>query len=80
VKAHGKGVGGGEGSLMSEKTALITGATGQDGAYLCEFLLAKGYIVHGIKGGRPRSIPSGWTIFTLIRTSKTPAFFFITGT
>ena len=31
------------------KTALITGVTGQDGAYLSEFLLSKGYIVHGIK-------------------------------
>jgi GDPmannose 4,6-dehydratase len=31
------------------KIALITGVTGQDGAYLAEFLLAKGYIVHGIK-------------------------------
>jgi GDPmannose 4,6-dehydratase len=31
------------------KTALITGITGQDGAYLAEFLLAKGYMVHGIK-------------------------------
>ena len=31
------------------KTALITGVTGQDGAYLTEFLLNKGYIVHGIK-------------------------------
>ncbi len=31
------------------KTALITGITGQDGAYLAEFLLKKGYIVHGIK-------------------------------
>ncbi|HTE12040.1 MAG TPA: GDP-mannose 4,6-dehydratase [Chitinophagaceae bacterium] len=31
------------------KTALITGITGQDGAYLVEFLLNKGYIVHGIK-------------------------------
>ena len=31
------------------KTALITGITGQDGAYLAEFLLAKGYSVHGIK-------------------------------
>jgi GDPmannose 4,6-dehydratase len=31
------------------KTALITGITGQDGAYLSEFLLAKGYEVHGIK-------------------------------
>ena len=31
------------------KTALITGVTGQDGAYLAEFLLTKGYAVHGIK-------------------------------
>lgn len=31
------------------KVALITGITGQDGAYLAEFLLGKGYIVHGIK-------------------------------
>lgn len=32
-----------------QKVALITGVTGQDGAYLAEFLLSKGYIVHGIK-------------------------------
>ncbi len=31
------------------KRALITGITGQDGAYLAEFLLQKGYEVHGIK-------------------------------
>ena len=31
------------------KTAVITGITGQDGAYLAEFLLSKGYEVHGIK-------------------------------
>jgi len=31
------------------KTALITGITGQDGAYLAEFLLNKGYLVHGLK-------------------------------
>ena len=34
---------------MNTKTALITGVTGQDGAYLSEFLLKKGYIVHGLK-------------------------------
>jgi GDPmannose 4,6-dehydratase len=34
---------------MKEKIALITGVTGQDGAYLAEFLLKKGYIVHGVK-------------------------------
>lgn len=34
---------------MQKKVALITGITGQDGAYLAEFLLEKGYAVHGIK-------------------------------
>jgi GDPmannose 4,6-dehydratase len=34
---------------MTKKVALVTGITGQDGAYLAEFLLAKGYEVHGIK-------------------------------
>jgi GDPmannose 4,6-dehydratase len=35
--------------MNSPKVALITGVTGQDGAYLSELLLAKGYVVHGIK-------------------------------
>lgn len=34
---------------MGPKVALVTGVTGQDGAYLSEFLLAKGYIVHGLR-------------------------------
>jgi GDPmannose 4,6-dehydratase len=34
---------------MVDKVALITGVTGQDGAYLAELLLSKGYVVHGIK-------------------------------
>ena len=34
---------------MAAKVALITGITGQDGAYLAELLLAKGYVVHGLK-------------------------------
>ncbi|MGQ1911605.1 GDP-mannose 4,6-dehydratase [Marinifilum sp. RC60d5] len=34
---------------MSQKVALITGVTGQDGAYLAEYLLKQGYIVHGMK-------------------------------
>lgn len=34
---------------MAQKVALITGITGQDGAYLAELLLEKGYIVHGVK-------------------------------
>jgi GDP-D-mannose dehydratase len=35
--------------LNKQKVALITGVTGQDGSYLAEFLLEKGYVVHGIK-------------------------------
>ena len=35
--------------MSSNKKALITGITGQDGSYLAEFLLEKGYEVHGIK-------------------------------
>ena len=34
---------------MADKAALITGITGQDGALLAELLLAKGYVVHGVK-------------------------------
>lgn len=34
---------------LLKKTAFITGVTGQDGAYLSEFLLEKGYVVHGLK-------------------------------
>ena len=33
---------------MTSRRALITGITGQDGSYLAEFLLAKGYEVHGL--------------------------------
>ena len=36
-------------TMTNQKVALITGITGQDGSYLAEFLLKKGYIVHGIK-------------------------------
>jgi GDPmannose 4,6-dehydratase len=36
-------------SKQKQKTALITGITGQDGSYLAEFLLQKGYLVHGVK-------------------------------
>lgn len=35
--------------MNQQKVALVTGITGQDGAYLAEFLLKKGYIVHGVK-------------------------------
>jgi GDPmannose 4,6-dehydratase len=43
---------------MSDKIALITGVTGQDGGYLSELLLSKGYIVHGVKR-RSSSFNSG---------------------
>lgn len=36
-------------NLIKPKIALITGITGQDGSYLAEFLLSKGYVIHGIK-------------------------------
>ena len=35
--------------MAEKKSALITGITGQDGSYLAELLISKGYIVHGIK-------------------------------
>jgi len=41
------------------KKALITGITGQDGSYLAEFPLAKGYEVHGIIKGHTPSVPPG---------------------
>jgi GDPmannose 4,6-dehydratase len=44
-----KVVGNARRSAVSDKVALITGVTGQDGAYLSELLLRKGYVVHGIK-------------------------------
>ena len=36
-------------TTLTPKTALLTGTTGQDGAYLSQLLLNKGYIVHGVK-------------------------------
>ena len=44
----------------SKKKALITGITGQDGSYLADFLLGKGYEVHGIK--RRSSSINTWRI------------------
>ena len=40
-------------NMTNNKVALITGITGQDGAYLAEFLLDKGCEVHGIKRRSP---------------------------
>ena len=43
------------------KVALITGITGQDGSYLAEFLLAKGYEVHGVRRDANRANKElGW--------------------
>jgi GDPmannose 4,6-dehydratase len=39
----------GDKDSMTKRVALITGVTGQDGAYLAEYLLSLGYVVHGIK-------------------------------
>ena len=63
-------------SPIAAKTALITGITGQDGSYLAELLLEKGYTVHGIKrrassyGLRPAShtTPAASIISTRIPT------------
>lgn len=49
------------------KKALITGITGQDGSYLAEFLLAKGYEVHGLV--RRSSTPNYWRIAHLLNAS-----------
>ena len=56
---------------MSERVALITGITGQDGAYLAELLLGKGYRVHGIRRrsssfntGRRLLVSEGWSGMT----------------
>ena len=53
------------------KVALITGVTGQDGSYLAEFLLEKGYEVHGIKRRASSFTPSAWITFIRIRTPAT---------
>ena len=46
--------------MQNQNIALITGITGQDGSYLAEFLLEKGYEVHGLvrRHGTYRSHPS----------------------
>ena len=44
--------------MEEKKVAIVTGVTGQDGSYLAEFLLQKGYVVHGLKR-RSSSFNSG---------------------
>jgi GDPmannose 4,6-dehydratase len=59
-----------------QKTALITGITGQDGAYLAEFLLKKGYVVHGVKR-RSSSFNTGRIDHLYEDVHKTGARFFL---
>jgi GDPmannose 4,6-dehydratase len=61
---------------MPPKVALITGVTGQDGAYLAELLLAKGYIVHGVKR-RSSSFNTGRIDHLYQDTHKTGVKFFL---
>ena len=53
------------------RTALITGITGQDGSYLAEFLLAKGYDVIGVVRG-PRTIPTSASVTCSIACTRGP--------
>ena len=54
--------------MSTPKKALITGITGQDGSYLAELLLEKGYYVHGIKAALRRLIQVGLITCFKIRT------------
>ncbi len=63
-----------------ERIALITGVTGQDGAFLAEMLLQKGYTVHGIKR-RSSSFNTRGSITSMsIRTLRARGFSCITAT
>ena len=59
---------------MSKKVALITGITGQDGAYLAEFLLNKDYEVHGIKRVLRHSTRTGLTTSIVTPMKKAVSF------
>lgn len=62
------------------KRELITGITGQDGAYLAEFLLNRGYEVHGIKRRSSLFMPTGSSTFTTISTCQNTTYFCTAGT
>ena len=62
------------------KVALVTGVTGQDGAYLVELLLAKGYVVHGVNGGPRLSTPAGSSISITTAMNRGSGFSCITAT
>ena len=61
---------------MADRVALITGVTGQDGAYLAELLLGKGYVVHGIKR-RSSSFNTGRVDRLYVDPHETSARFFM---
>lgn len=63
------------GDVKMDKRALITGITGQDGSYLAEFLLSKGYEVHGLM--RRHSTPSTQRIDNLIESDYNRVKFFL---
>ena len=62
---------------MKNKVAFITGVTGQDGAYLSELLLKKGYIVHGLK--RRSSLFNTDRIDHLYKDTHSKTNFFLKG-
>jgi GDPmannose 4,6-dehydratase len=61
---------------MADKVALITGVTGQDGAYLAALLVAKGYVVHGVKR-RSSSFNTGRVDHLYIDSHETGVRFFL---
>ena len=63
-------------AVLSSNVALITGATGQDGAYLAEFLLGKGYEVHGIKR-RSSSFNTGRVDHLYVDPHEKPSRYFL---
>ncbi len=65
---------------MSTKKALITGITGQDGSYLAELLLEKGYEVHGMVRRPAASTPAESSTSTKIPTPPEPNSFCTTAT
>lgn len=63
--------------MAKVKKALITGITGQDGSYLAEFLLGKGYEIYGIQ--RRSSMPNTHRVDHLYKNSDHPRFFMMYG-
>ena len=68
-------------SSLEPRAALITGITGQDGSYLTELLLSKGYIVHGIiRRSSSFNTGRGSIMYTRTSTQTTCVCFFTMGT